>query len=160
MKRSISRFDLCLISMENRGESSYENPKKSVLIAAPYISNFDLFYALSGFWNLGVDEKFFIKGLLYPKLARPAFQSFGGSGIGINRERRNNLNRHAIDLFHNSKQILLMIPAEGTKKRIEKWKTAFCKGAQGAGLPIALLVLGFLLKTFQHQQNSLLYRSF
>jgi 1-acyl-sn-glycerol-3-phosphate acyltransferase len=44
-------------------------------------------------------------------------------------------------MFRNEKELMLMIPAEGTRSSVTKWKTGFYHVASGANVPV---LLGFL----------------
>jgi 1-acyl-sn-glycerol-3-phosphate acyltransferase len=43
-----------------------------------------------------------------------------------------------IDLFNERKKLVVLVTPEGTRSRVEKWKTGFYYVAKGAHLPIAL----------------------
>jgi 1-acyl-sn-glycerol-3-phosphate acyltransferase len=43
-----------------------------------------------------------------------------------------------VDEFNQSKQFALVITPEGTRRRVDKWKTGFYRIALGAGTPIVL----------------------
>jgi 1-acyl-sn-glycerol-3-phosphate acyltransferase len=46
-----------------------------------------------------------------------------------------------IQLFHDNEELMLMIPAEGTRSLVKKWKTGFYHVALGANVPV---LLGYL----------------
>ena len=46
-----------------------------------------------------------------------------------------------MEKFNQSDQLYLMIPAEGTQKWVEKWKSGFYYAALGANVPI---LMGYL----------------
>jgi 1-acyl-sn-glycerol-3-phosphate acyltransferase len=59
----------------------------------------------------------------------------------VDRSKNNNLVDYATELFSKYDELVLMVPAEGTRKRVEKWKTGFYHIATKANVPVAL---GFL----------------
>ena len=113
--------------------------QNSVMIAAPHTSNYDLVYAVGTFWLMRLPLKFFIKDF-YTRWYFFGFFKWMGA-IGVNRSKRNNLVDHAAELLRSDINMTLMVPAEGTRKRVEKWKTGFYQIAKKAGTPISL---GFL----------------
>ncbi len=112
---------------------------KSVMLAAPHTSNWDLFYAMATYWRFGVDAKFFIKDVYTKGLHGYFFKKLGA--IGVNRKKNNNLVDYAIELFKQKEKFVLLVPAEGTRKKVDKWKKGFYHIAKGAKVPVAL---GFL----------------
>ena len=61
--------------------------------------------------------------------------------IGVDRKKHNNLVDYSIELFNESERLILMVPAEGTRERVEKWKTGFYHIANNAKVPVSF---GFL----------------
>ena len=107
--------------------------QNSVMIAAPHTSNYDLVYALGTFWLMRLPLKFFIKDF-YTKWYFFGFFKWMGA-IGVNRSKRNNLVEHAAELLRSDKNMTLMVPAEGTRKRVDKWKPAFIKSLKRQARP-------------------------
>jgi 1-acyl-sn-glycerol-3-phosphate acyltransferase len=62
-------------------------------------------------------------------------------GIAVDRSRNNNLVEYMTALFQQHDELFLIIPPEGTRKAVKKWKTGFYRVAEQAGVPI---VLGYL----------------
>ncbi len=112
---------------------------KSVMLAAPHTSNWDLIYALAVYWKEGIDAKFLIKNNYVNGFFGFFFKWLGA--IGVDRNKNNNLVDYAIELFNTSEKLILMVPAEGTRERVEKWKTGFYHIANNAKVPVSF---GFL----------------
>lgn len=117
------------------------NCEKCVMIAAPHTSNWDLLYAMATYWRYGIDAKFFIKNTYTKGLHGYIFKKLGA--IGVDRSKNNNLVNHAIDLFNKSDKLVLLVPAEGTRSKVKKWKKGFYHIANGANVPIALGYLDY-----------------
>lgn len=115
--------------------------QNSVMIAAPHTSNYDLIYAVGTFWLMRLPLKFFIKDF-YTRWYFFGFFKWMGA-IGVNRSKRNHLVEYAAQLLQSDKNITLMVPAEGTRKRVDKWKTGFYQIAKKAGTPISLGYLDY-----------------
>jgi 1-acyl-sn-glycerol-3-phosphate acyltransferase len=112
---------------------------KCVMLAVPHTSNWDLLYAIAVYWKKDVNAKFLIKDN-YTK--GPLGFIFRGLGaLGIDRSKHTNFVDYAVHLLKTSEKLVLLVPAEGTRKRVEKWKTGFYHIADKAKVPVAL---GFL----------------
>lgn len=117
---------------------------KTVMLAAPHTSNWDLLYALAVYWKEGIDAKFLIKNEYTKGLFGFFFKWLGA--IGVDRTKHNNLVDASVSLFEHSKKLVLMVPAEGTRKRVEKWKTGFFHIGFIAKVPISLGYLDYKRK--------------
>ncbi|MCK0131255.1 1-acyl-sn-glycerol-3-phosphate acyltransferase [Flavobacteriaceae bacterium F08102] len=112
---------------------------KTVMLAAPHTSNWDLLYALAVYWKKGIKARFLIKNN-YTKGIHGYFFRWLGA-IGVNREKNTNMVDFAVNLFNTSDTLVLMVPPEGTRKRVDQWKTGFYHIAIHAKVPVSL---GFL----------------
>lgn len=120
-----------------------EEVKHSVMVAAPHTSNWDFPFALAAFWTMGLDLKYFIKDF-YTRGLHGYFFRWTGA-IGVNQKAKSNLTEYAIQLLKEKKMVVL-VPAEGTRKRVEKWRTGFYTIAIEAKVPISLGYLDFSKK--------------
>ena len=71
----------------------------------------------------------------------PFFRSLGG--IPIRRHLRENLVKQMIEMFHAREDLVLVVPAEGTRARVEYWKSGFYHIAREAEVPIVLSYLDY-----------------
>lgn len=138
MKKLIAKFVL-FISGWKADYPEHFKVSKSVMLAAPHTSNWDIVYALAVYWLEGIDAKFLIKDS-YTKGFFGFFFKWLGA-IGVNRSKNNNLVDYSVELFNSSESLVLMVPAEGTRQRVEKWKTGFYHIAKTAKVPVSF---GFL----------------
>lgn len=113
--------------------------KKAVLVAAPHTSNWDLPFALSVAWVLGVRIRWMGKHTIFRFPFGGIMKAMGG--IPIDRRASHNAVSAAIELLDKNDELILMIPPEGTRSIAKRWKTGFYYTAVGAKVPI---VLGFL----------------
>lgn len=116
-----------------------EGYKKCVVIAAPHTSNWDFLYSMAVFFKLKIPVRFLAKKELFVWPLRGILKSVGG--IAVQRSKSSNLVDDIIAMFSNEKELMLMIPAEGTRGSVTKWKTGFYHVALGAKVPV---LLGFL----------------
>ena len=112
--------------------------KNTVTVAAPHTSNQDFIFSLGAFWLMKLPLKFLIKDS-YTKWYFFGFFTWLG-GIGVSRGERKNLVGYSVELLKTTNYNLLLAP-EGTRKKVDKWKTGFYHIAEGASVDISL---GFL----------------
>ncbi|MCC5916808.1 MAG: 1-acyl-sn-glycerol-3-phosphate acyltransferase [Cryomorphaceae bacterium] len=111
---------------------------RCVMLAAPHTSNWDYPIAQAACWILGIKWKYFIKDFYTKNFLLGWFFKATGA-IGVNRSQRKlNLVDFAIKQFSKYDDLVVLVPAEGTRKRVEKWRTGFYHIALGAKVPIAL----------------------
>ncbi len=113
--------------------------RKSVMIAAPHTSNWDLVYMLGVLWIHKIPVKFFIKDSYTKGIHGGFFRWLGG--IGINRKQTGNRVDISAQLFQEKEELIIIIPPEGTRKRVDKWKKGFYHIAKTANVPVSF---GFL----------------
>ncbi|MFT6845177.1 MAG: 1-acyl-sn-glycerol-3-phosphate acyltransferase [Flavobacteriales bacterium] len=111
--------------------------KKYVIIALPHTSNWDFIIAIAVFKHLKIPMKFTIKDswLKFPfgHIVKPL------GAIGIKRNLASGMVNYMADLITNHPtEIALVVTPEGTRSKVEKWKTGFYHIALKANLPIAL----------------------
>ncbi len=123
------------------------NIPKSVVLGAPHTSNWDLVFAMGGFYKMRFPIKFFIKKewlRIFPlnKLLLSA------GAVSVDRESKNStMVDNMAEAIKNSKEdIALLVTPEGTRKRNCKWKTGFYYTALKAGVPIVLTHLDYSRK--------------
>jgi|JI9StandDraft_1071089.scaffolds.fasta_scaffold30976_4 1-acyl-sn-glycerol-3-phosphate acyltransferase len=140
MKSLIGKLVLFILGWKSNYPKAY-NVNKCVMIAAPHTSNWDLVFSLAVFWEQKVPVKFFIKDSFTKGLHGWFFKMMGA--IGVDRSKKGNLVQFAVETLAQNDRIVLMVPAEGTRSRVEKWKTGFYHIAKSAQLPVALGYLDY-----------------
>ena len=115
-----------------------EHPK-CVLIGAPHTTNWDLPVALLVLWGHGIDGRWVGKHTVFRWPAGWLMRRLGG--IPLNRESTKDFVQQSVDAFDERVELVVLIAPEGTRGRVEFWKTGFYYIALGAGVPI---VLGFV----------------
>lgn len=113
--------------------------RKCVLVAAPHTSNYDYPIALATLYAAGMRVNFLAKKSLFNFPLGIMMRASGG--IPVDRSKHHNMVDAMIHKFQESKELILMIPAEGTRSYVKEWKSGFYHTAMGAGVPI---VLGYL----------------
>ncbi len=142
MRKLLASFILWLQGWKVVGE--IPQIKKYVIIAAPHTSNWDFVIGRSFGYMLGIEAKYLGKSQLF----KPPFGWFFRltGGIPVDRTKHNSLVTFTIDLFNQSKELVVGITPEGTRTRVEKWKQGFYHIAEGANVPILLSFMDYKRK--------------
>ena len=86
--------------------------------------------------------RFLIKdSYLKNPFTRPVIKWLGG--IGVSRTQKNNLVDYTACLLEKDPELVIMLAPEGTRSRVEQWKTGFYKIAMKAGVPIGIAFLDY-----------------
>lgn len=118
---------------------------KSMMIAAPHTSNWDLIWARGAFYLMDVDVRFTVKKEWTTHwLLGGLVRSVGG--LAVDRQRNNSLVDGMIQLFNEHQELVILITPEGTRAYQPKWRKGFYFAALGAGVPIQLGYLDYKKK--------------
>ncbi len=121
------------------------NGRKSVLIAAPHTSNWDLPYTLMVAFALRLNVYWMGKQSLFKAPFRGVMLWLGG--IPIQRESSNNVVEASIAAIQNADgPVQLIVPPEGTRSKARYWKTGFYYIALGANVPIVMAYMDYARK--------------
>jgi len=132
---------LALLLTGWRFEGQLPNLRKFVIIVAPHTSNWDFVVGVMAMFALGLRGTFLGKDTLFkPPLGW--FMRWLG-GIPVDRASKNNVVEQTVSYVTTRDRILLALSPEGTRKRIEKWRTGFYWVAVGAGVPIVPVAFDF-----------------
>lgn len=118
------------------------NGAKSVLIAAPHTSNWDLPYTLMVAFVLRLNIYWMGKHQIFRPPFRGLMMWLGG--IPVHRESANNLVAASAAAIKAAKGPLqLVVPPEGTRSKVRYWKSGFYYIALEAGVPIVLAYMDY-----------------
>jgi 1-acyl-sn-glycerol-3-phosphate acyltransferase len=115
--------------------------KKYVVIAAPHTSWQDFPIGILARNTSGIKINFIGKNSLFKPPFGFIFRSLGGTPV--DRSTSNNLVDAIVNIFNEKEQFRLALSPEGTRKKVEKWKTGFYYIAKGANVPIVMATLDF-----------------
>ncbi len=120
-------------------EGEMPNLPKFIIVAAPHSSNWDLPYVLAAALHYGIRVHWMGKSSIFK-------WPFGGlmrwlGGIAVDRSKANNAVDGMVARFTESGRLVLVIPPEGTRGKVDRWRSGFYHIAVGAKIPLAL---GFL----------------
>ncbi len=115
--------------------------RKCVLIAAPHTSNWDLAYALAFAKVFDVRIQWVGKHTLFFWPLGWLMRSVGG--LSVRRDVRQDHVKQMAGLFDPEEDLMLMVPAEGTRAYAPYWKSGFYHIARTAGVPIIATMLDY-----------------
>lgn len=119
--------------------------RKSVLIAAPHTSNWDLPYTLMVAFALRLNVYWMGKQSIFKPPFRRVMLWLGG--IPIQRESSNNVVEASIVAIQKADgPVQLIVPPEGTRSKARYWKTGFYYIALGAQVPIVMAYMDYARK--------------
>jgi len=136
MKKRLGKFILKMMGWKLTGQVP-KNLKRYVLIAAPHTSNFDFFLALPSLLGLGIKGKYLIKKELF-WFPLSVFLKWTG-GIPVDRKNKTQeFVEQLEDLMNSNEEFAILFTPEGTRSRVDKWKTGFHRVAKSCDIPILL----------------------
>ena len=125
---------------------SKETIKKSVIIAVPHTSWHDFYIGILLRSVTGVKTNFVAKKELFKWPFGWYFRAVGGAAL--DRTSGQNKVQAIAKLFEDKEEFRLALAPEGTRKKVEHWKTGFYYIAKAANVPIIMFTLDF-----QNKQN-------
>ena len=139
--RAFSLTFLKLTGWQVKGELPLA-AEKSVLIAAPHTSNWDLPYTLMVAFALRLTPYWMGKAQIFKFPFRGLMMWLGG--LPVDRSQSNNLVAASVTALGEANGPLqLIVPPEGTRGKTRFWKTGFYYIALGAQVPIVMAYLDF-----------------
>lgn len=115
--------------------------KKYVIIVAPHTSWQDFPIGVLVRNSAGEKINFIGKDSLFKGPFGWIFKALGGAPV--DRSKSNNIVDAIVDIFNNREEFRLGLSPEGTRKKVEKWKTGFYYIAKGANVPVVMGALDF-----------------
>ncbi len=117
------------------GQYPHDVPKL-VMIVAPHTSNWDFPLGVLVRAAYRLKANYVGKHTLFRWPFGAFFRWLGG--IPVDRSRRNNFVSAMVEVFAQKKRLHLVLSPEGTRKKVDRFKTGFYHIARLAGVPIAL----------------------
>lgn len=124
-------------------EGKLPDLKKYLVIGAPHTSYWDFFVGVAARSLTRLHHAKFLakKELFDVPLQGWILRKMGG--YPVERSKNTNLVDRVIEIFDQHEEFVLGMAPEGTRKRVEKFKTGFYHIAVGAKIPIVFLGLNF-----------------
>jgi 1-acyl-sn-glycerol-3-phosphate acyltransferase len=122
-------------------EGELPNLAKFVVIAAPHTSNWDFVVGITAKVALGIRVVFLGKDSLFRFPLGTLMRRWGG--VPIDRSASHDVVSSIVAEFSRRDRMVLALAPEGTRKRVERWRTGFYHIAHAAGVPIVPVALNF-----------------
>ena len=142
MKRLLSKLIFKLNGWKIIGTSTY--PEKCMVITAPHTSNWDFFIGRCYAYIIGIQPNYLAKSELFLPVIGTLIKWNGG--IPVYRKAKHNVVDQVVDMINSSNAIIIGITPEGTRTKVEKWKTGFYHIAVKANVPILLIKMDYETK--------------
>jgi 1-acyl-sn-glycerol-3-phosphate acyltransferase len=127
---------------------SKETIKKAVIITAPHTSWHDFYIGVLLRQVLGVKTNFIGKKELFVGPLGWYLRAIGGAPI--DRFTKEHKVEAIAKLFKDHDEFRMTMAPEGTRKKVEHWRTGFYYIAKSANVPIIMFTLDF-----EHKQNKI-----
>ncbi len=118
--------------------------KKAVVIAAPHTSWHDFYIAILARSAANIKSKFIAKKELFFFPTNIILKMLGG--VPVDRSSKQNKVDQIADMFLEKDEFRVALSPEGTRQRVEKFKTGFYYIAKKANVPIIMFTLDFKSK--------------
>lgn len=124
-----------------RVEGAIPNLPKFVIAVAPHTSNWDFAVGVATMFALDLKIAFLGKHTIFRWPFGSALRWLGG--IPVDRSSSHGIVADSVRAFDNSDRLVLAIAPEGTRKRVERFRTGFLHIARGARAPVLLAALDY-----------------
>lgn len=120
---------------------SKDTVKRAVIIAVPHTSWHDFYIGILLRKIVGIKTNFIGKKELFKWPFGYYFKAVGGTAL--DRTSGQNKVQAIAKLFNDKEEFRLTLAPEGTRKKVEEWKTGFYYIAKEAKVPIIMFSLDF-----------------
>jgi 1-acyl-sn-glycerol-3-phosphate acyltransferase len=140
--RALGRAVLGLLGWRVVGR--FPDVPKSVIVVAPHTSNWDFVVGIATVFALGLRVRYLGKHTLFRFPFGALLRATGG--IPVDRSAAEGVVFRAVEKVKSEERIFLAIAPEGTRTRVEQWKSGYHRIATGAGVPILPVALDYSRK--------------
>ena len=114
---------------------------KAVVIVYPHTSNWDFIVGILARYAIAIPFRFVGKDTLFRWPFGGLFHCLGG--IPVNRRQSTGFVGGLIEAFDKADSLYLAIAPEGTRKKIDHWKSGFYRVALAANVPLGLAFIDY-----------------
>lgn len=127
-----------------RVEGTIPDLKRLIVIGAPHTSNWDFVLAMASFLGLNLRIRWMAKHRIF----KPGITWFMEWLGGIPTDRRNPkmIVDNVARLAEKENGVIIGLTPEGTRKKVEKWKTGFLRIAKSLDCPILMIGVNYVDK--------------
>ena len=109
---------------------------KAILVGAPHTTNWDLPLALAMRLATGLDYSWMMKAEAFAGPTGGFFRRLGG--VPVDRKAARDKIGQMADWFASRDRAYLGITPEGTRSKVEEWKTGYLRIAEAAHVPVVI----------------------
>lgn len=149
MSKIIGKLILKLIGWKVAGNYPY-NLDKKIILAAPHTSNWDFPIGILIRTQIAEPIKFIGKSSLFKPPHGWLFSWLGG--IPVDRSKSTNFVDATVKKINSKKVLTILISAEGSRRKVEKFKTGFYHMAYLAKVPIIPMIVDGIKKEFRFEE--------
>ncbi|WP_420627456.1 lysophospholipid acyltransferase family protein [Candidatus Leptofilum sp.] len=120
---------------------SLPNLPKMIVIGAPHTTNWDFPLAMNLIFYLGIRINWMAKAEFFVKPFSYLWGWLGG--VPVDRSAANGTVGQTIDAIQRRAKIILAIAPEGTRSKVNRWRTGFYHIAHGAEIPIVPVLVDY-----------------
>ncbi len=124
---------------------AFPDRPKLMIIAAPHSSGWDAVWGLAAKLALGVDVKFMAKAELFRGPLGWLLRRLGV--FPVDRAAPGGIVGEVAAKYRQSERLWLGVAPEGTRRRVERWKSGFWRIAREAGVPVLCAYFHYPEKT-------------
>jgi 1-acyl-sn-glycerol-3-phosphate acyltransferase len=122
-------------------EGEIPNLPRCVVIIAPHTSNWDFVIGIATLLALDLRVTWLGKHQIFRGPFGPLCRRLGG--VSVNRAAPDGVAEQAMAVLTPPRSAFLAIAPEGTRRKVERWKSGFWRIARAAGVPILPVAFDF-----------------
>ncbi|HEY2344718.1 MAG TPA: 1-acyl-sn-glycerol-3-phosphate acyltransferase [Xanthomonadaceae bacterium] len=126
-------------------EGDFPDERKLVILAAPHSSAWDAVWGLAAKVAMGIRIVVIGKQELFRGPLGWLLRRFGA--VPVDRAKAHGVVDEVVGRFEQSDMMWFVLAPEGTRKRVERWKTGFWHVARDANVPVLCAYFHYPTKT-------------
>jgi 1-acyl-sn-glycerol-3-phosphate acyltransferase len=130
---------LALAALRWRVEGEIPNLSRFVIIAAPHTSNWDFVVGIAAKLALGLEVLWLGKNSLFQSPFGGLMRALGG--MPVDRTTPSDVVAATVREFQRRDKLVLGLAPEGTRRKVDRWRTGFYHIAHGARVPIVTVAI-------------------
>ncbi len=128
-------------------EGNFPDTPRLVVAVAQHTSNWDFLHGAAAMFALDLRATFIGKHTLFVWPFAGFLRWMGG--VPIDRSAPRGVVGEAVAAFGREPSRILVIAPEGTRRKVERYKTGFLNIARGARVPVLLIALDYATRTIR-----------
>lgn len=139
----IAKLILSLAGWKVEGKYTDEI-RNCIIVVAPHTSNWDFWWGILARSVYGIRAHYLIKDSFFKPGIGWFFKITGG--IPVDRSKKTDLTQRLIEMLSTGNDLQIVFTPEGTRKRVDKWKSGFYWVAIDTKLPIIMHYIDYKRK--------------